>query len=251
MESTDYESRRKTQNREAQRRYRQKQKDRVSQSQSREMDTDSGMQLNGTGEDWPGSYGVNEAGYADHMTFEDGTSLMDHAGDSVNIFPVCRANILFMFCLFLFTAAAAHSTMKLVLPRKWSGPGLHLLVHQLLRRERRTMFWPYAANFFSAQARTRARATSTSTSSRSSSRSDSSGPNSMGKSSSSSSKLPKSHAKIHAKIDRMVDELSQVYDFGVEMQLISPDEQLYGSISFMKTQFHRSIIRAAKSSYRR
>ncbi|KAF1738029.1 hypothetical protein CRV24_003658 [Beauveria bassiana] len=196
MESTDYESRRKTQNREAQRRYRQKQKDRVSQSQSREMDTDSGMQLNGTGEDWPGSYGVNEAGYADHMTFEDGTSLMDHAGDSVNIFP----------------RSYTHAQ---------------------------------------AQARTRARATSTSTSSRSSSRSDSSGPNSMGKSSSSSSKLPKSHAKIHAKIDRMVDELSQVYDFGVEMQLISPDEQLYGSISFMKTQFHRSIIRAAKSSYRR
>ncbi|KGQ04927.1 hypothetical protein BBAD15_g9803 [Beauveria bassiana D1-5] len=34
-----------------------------------------------------GSYGVNEVGYADYMTYEDGTSLMEHAGDSVKIFP--------------------------------------------------------------------------------------------------------------------------------------------------------------------
>ncbi len=69
----------------------QKQKDRVSQSQSMEMDTGSGMQFNGACEDWAGSYGVNEAAYPDYMTFEDGTSLMDHAGDMVDIFPVCRA----------------------------------------------------------------------------------------------------------------------------------------------------------------
>ncbi|TQV97310.1 hypothetical protein V2A60_000066 [Cordyceps javanica] len=213
MDSADYESRRKSQNREAQRRYRQRQKDRVSQSRSMEMNNGSGTQFNGTGEDWAGSYGVHEAGYPDYMAFEDGTSLIDHAGDSVKTFP-----------------STSHSG--------GSAESYFDVVQQS----------SYQPSYAQGQAQAQARAASTSC--RSTSSCDSSGSSSRGKSCSSSFKLSKSHAKIYAKVDRMVDELSNVYDFGVEMELMSPDEQLKGSISSIKTQFHRSINRAAKTSSR-
>lgn len=57
--------------------------------------------------------------------------------------------------------------------------------------------------------------------------------------------LPKTHDLILTKVGRMVHDLDRLYDFGVEMQLISPNSELKSSLANTEALFHKSIHKAA------
>ncbi|KAK2026623.1 hypothetical protein LX32DRAFT_701047 [Colletotrichum zoysiae] len=56
------------------------------------------------------------------------------------------------------------------------------------------------------------------------------------------------HNLILSKVDRIVHDLDRLYDFGVDMQLISPNDELKSTLTNVEALFHKSIHKAAKGN---
>lgn len=61
--------------------------------------------------------------------------------------------------------------------------------------------------------------------------------------------LPRSYANFHDKVVQMSEELVKVYEFGVEIQLVQPNDLLYQQIIAIKRQFSKSIHKAAEMEF--
>ncbi|KAE9576596.1 hypothetical protein CGCF415_v002066 [Colletotrichum fructicola] len=61
--------------------------------------------------------------------------------------------------------------------------------------------------------------------------------------------LPERHDLILTKADRMVHDLDRLYEFGVDMQLITPSGELKTSLANIERLFRKSIHKAAENEY--
>ncbi|KAK5993547.1 hypothetical protein PT974_06981 [Cladobotryum mycophilum] len=62
--------------------------------------------------------------------------------------------------------------------------------------------------------------------------------------------LPNTHNQFYNKVSRMSEEMSKLYEFGVEMQLMLSDTELSHALNTIKGRFQKSIICAANSPTR-
>ncbi|KAK1969083.1 hypothetical protein LY78DRAFT_654429 [Colletotrichum sublineola] len=62
------------------------------------------------------------------------------------------------------------------------------------------------------------------------------------------SSLPKTHNLVLSKVDSIIHDLDRLYDFGVEMQLISPNDELKSTLANIEALFHKSIHKAAEGN---
>ncbi|KAK2037261.1 hypothetical protein LZ31DRAFT_560561 [Colletotrichum somersetense] len=197
MELSEYEARRKVQNREAQRRYRQKQKQRGGDTSSHDTNSDDHNRV-------PESANANsselQAGAESHGSLDiDFNELFQDSDWTIAASPSACANK-------SLDEIDALSTPPYLTQRSRSDhyvyqhtPSVSGPTHEWAPRNRRPS-------------------------------------------------LPKTHNLILSKVDRIVHDLDRLYDFGVDMQLISPNDELKSTLTNVEALFHKSIHKAARGN---